>query len=175
MVKVDLLRFKRGGVREGTAEMAFTIALLWIVALGIVPMVIAMVIGLAQGTIAEDVATPAPGYPAFPVLSPGLIVPASLLMFSFARTFTWPLKRRDGIRRGDIAGLAFTGLGVSTVSTLLDESFLSLWAERLDFFVIVAFLAVGLLSLLRWVAGKLHLVPRSWREEPVKPKRRRPS
>ncbi len=170
--RIGLPRLRRGGSREGTAEMAFTIALLWIVVLGIVPMVIAMVIGLAQGTIAEDVATPAPWYPAFPVLSPGLIVPASLLMFIL--TVNLPLRTTGVLRRHEIAWLAFIASGVAMTSLILDN--VDAWWYQLP---VVLAIAVDLLLIVlvtvRWALGRLHLVPRSWREAPAKPKRKRRS
>lgn len=175
MVRLGVPRFTRGGTRAEAAYSAFILALLWIVVLGIVPMIAAMIVGMAQGTIAEDVTTSSPGYPAFPVLSTGMAVPALVLAFVFVRTFTWPLKDLAGVGRSDIAWLSFVGLGVLLASSSLEMDRLPEWAARINAYAMLLFFAVFALALVRMAAGALRLVPRSWREEPTKPKRKRNS
>ena len=165
---------KRSGQNDKVYGAAF-FALVWIGVLGFLPIGIAMVVGLIQDTIAEDVFTPSPGYPAFSVLSPGLVVPAALLTFVFVRTFTWPLKDPAAISRSDLAWMSFMGMGVTMAGIALEGGSLPTWAGRFDFIVAALFLCVWALAYLRIAAGWLRLVPRSWREEPVKPKRRRRS
>lgn len=174
-MKLGQSKFRKRSLREDKVSTAALVALLWIGFLGFLPVGIAMVVGLIQGTIAEEVTAPSPGYPAFPVLSLGMTVPAALIAFAFVRSFTWPLKSIGEFSRGDLAWVAFVGLGVTMVGTALDTRFLSVWAARVDLLTAAVFFCVSALALLRIIAGWLRLVPRSWREEKAKPTRRRRS
>lgn len=175
MVRFGRPAFRLRGTPDDKAYAAFNLSVLWIVFFGIVPIVAAIVVGMIQGTIAEDVTVPTPDYPAFPLLSCALVVPALALAILFIRTFTWPLKAIEGIRRYEIASMSLIGLTVMMSSTALDQDHLPRWAAQLNFWAMGVYLAVFVLAFARAAAGSLRLVPRSWREEPAKPKRRRRS
>jgi len=175
MVRFGRPAFRLRGTPSDRADAAFNLSALWIAFFGIVPIVAAIVVGMIQGTIAEDVETPAPGYPAFPLLSSALVVPAAVLATLFIRTITWPLRAIGGMRRHEIALLALMGMMVMLASTALDQDHLPRWAGLLNFWAMGVYLAVFVLGFARAAAGSLRLVPRSWREEQKKPKRRRRS
>jgi hypothetical protein len=171
----DLGRRIRAAFRGEDIFALFPLALLWIALLGILPMVAAMIVGMAQGTISEDVSTASPGYPALPVLSTGMVAPAAALAFLFVRTFTWPLKSLAGVRRSEIALLSFVGLGALVTSSSLEMDHLPDWAAKINAMAMMLFFATLVLAFARSAAGMRRLVPRSWREEPTRPKRKRTS
>jgi len=175
-----VVKLKRPALHPGAdiKERVYTatfIAVAWIVVLGALPILAVMGVGFLQGSISENLISPASGYPAFTTLSPGLIVPAVLVAWAFARTFTWPLRAADNVQRGELVWIALLGMNVAIAAVTLDRALIPVWAGRLSVGAALLFLLVAPLSLVRMLAGWLHLVPRSWRVEPEKPKRRRRS
>lgn len=136
-----------------------------IVIFGFLPIGVAVVIGLVQGTPEGELLAPGDGYPAFTVLSPLMTVPAVLLVLSLVVTFHLPLKASSGLNRSEIMYVALVGVGTHVAAMSLDRHFLS---EGMTLFVLVVmllYLAVLLVAALRIVAGWLRLVPATWRDE----------
>lgn len=175
LVKVGVPRRLREGLRADNGFNGLRLSALWLVFLGIVPIVAAIIMGMIQGTSGEESYAPMPGYPAFPLFSPLLVIPAPYLALQFVRTFTWPLTVRSSQPRMFIVVLSMVGYVTLLCSSSLDANNLPHWAITLNAGAAFLYLVLAVLAGARVAAGALHLVPRSWREEPAKPKKgRRP-
>jgi len=173
LVKVGVPRRLRAGLRADNGFNGLRLSALWLVFLGIVPIVAAIIMGMIQGTSGEESYAPMPGYPAFPLFSPLLVVPAPYLAVQFVRTFTWPLTLRSAQPRMILVVLSLLGFVTLATSSALDTNRLPQWVLTLNFYALMVYIFIALIGGVRVAAGALHLVPRSWRVEPEEPKRRR--
>lgn len=134
----------------------------WVLALGIAPVAVAMIVGSLQGTAQDGLLFPAPGYPAFTTLSAGLVIPAALLLVAVCISLPLPLEDRRGPRRVDMAWLAILGAATTMVSLVLDDH----RPEYLDwapYAAVWTFAGVVVILAVRGALSTMRLLPKAWR------------
>lgn len=150
---------------HGRAELSYALhfwSRLWIVLLGLLPVLIVMAVGAVNGTAVDGPFFPAPGYPAFSTLSAWLVVPALGLLVAAIISLPLPLEDRRGPRRSDMGWLAVLGAAVTLVSLVLDEG-RPTWAHPWPYIAAGVFAAVVAMLSLRGLLSAMKLLPKSWR------------
>jgi len=150
---------------RGRLDVAYALAYwsrLWVVLLGLIPVVVAVITGAAQRTAVDGPFFPAPGYPAFSTLSAGLVVPALGMLVAAVVSLPLPLADRHGTRRSDIAWLAVLSIAVTLVSLVLDDGRPD-WLHWAPYAAAGIFAAVVVLLAARGLLSAAQVLPRSWR------------
>lgn len=157
-------RWQRRTRPHGRAELAYALqywASTWVVLLGLVPVVIAMAVGAAQGTATQGLFLPAASYPALTTLSGLMAVPALCLLGAFWLGVSLPLEDDHGPRRSDMLWLATFGIVITIVSLVLDEG-RPAWLEAAPFVAAGLFAIVVALVAIRTLLRALRWLPRTW-------------
>ncbi|WP_152649749.1 hypothetical protein [Demequina oxidasica] len=150
---------------QGRLEMVYALhfwSMLWIMLLGVLPVIVAMAIGALNGTAVDGPFFPAPDYPAFSTLSAGLVVPALALTLAAVISLPLPLEDRRGPRRTDMAWMAVLGIGVTLVSLVLDDGRPE-WLHWAPYAAAGFFGAVVVLLAGRGLLSSMQLLPKAWR------------
>ncbi|MDO8381762.1 MAG: hypothetical protein Q7T17_02080 [Microbacterium sp.] len=138
-----------------------------VVALGILPIVVVAVIGLAQGTVpdSEDggILGSGPGYPLFQPPFWLLWVPAVMMFGLSIATFPLPLQRFLWGARLEMSTVAMVGFGTTLAASVAygGQHIDLAWASLLHLAAITFFGIRALLGTLGWL-------PESWRIDPKK-------
>ncbi len=141
----------------------FLATVVWLVVLGIGPIVVALVIDLIAMARPGDADGAHSASPLRAVLILAVAIAALVVNYLWVRTFTWPMKTAGELRRHDVAWLAFGSLVVLLRGTTLGDDDLSGWLRTVAGWTAVLLAVAWLVPLLRALAGALRLVPTAWR------------
>lgn len=158
-------RWERRTRPSGRLEVAYAIqywARLWVILLGLLPVLMAMLVGTLASTAVDGLFFPAPDYPAFTTLSAGLVLPALAMLTSAMISLPLPLEDRKGLRRVDMVWLALFSMAVTSVSLVLDDGRPQA-LHAAPYVAAVLFAVVAVMLMLRGLLSALRLLPESWR------------
>lgn len=134
----------------------------WVMFLGLLPVIVAMVVGALQGAATDGLFLPALGYPAFTTLSAGLLAPAVALLVAALVSLPLPLENPRGPRRTDMGWLAALSIVVTLVSLVLDAGRPAA-LDAAPYIAAGVFVAVALLLSMRGLLSVMRLLPQAWR------------
>lgn len=135
---------------------------LWVLVLGLLPVLFVMSMGAAQGTATRGLFFAAGNYPAYTTFSAGLLLPAIGLLVASIMAIPLPLEDVRGARRSDMAWLSVFAIALTLVSLVLDEG-RAAWLHLAPYAAIGMFALVIVVVALRGLLGAMKLLPRSWR------------
>ncbi|WP_430867587.1 hypothetical protein [Demequina aurantiaca] len=135
---------------------------LWVMLLGLAPVLVAMFVGVVEGTAVDGLFFPAPDYPAFTTLSSGLVIAAALLLAAAVISIPLPLEDRMGPRRVDMAWLALLSIVITLISLVLDDGRPE-WLYWAPYIAVAMFATTAVLLLVRGILSALRVLPQAWR------------